>query len=158
MAMSAIFNSSETFDSSIYSCVTSGKIDTSIINWLAIRKDGDFALIPQYDLNSAYFSLFKERLTPVFNKVITNLKKQKEHLALQLNLEFGNMTEEEFDKQEKKYLSEPQEVPLQELQQNINMLFAFSNVVMDAEEISEAFDCRLDAAEEALQLLLFEDK
>jgi hypothetical protein len=158
MNVPATLNLPVTADSSLYSYVTSGKIETSIINLLAIKKDGNFTLISQYDLNHAYFSLFKERLTPVFNTVLTNLKKQKEHLALQLNFEFGNISEKEFNKQEEKYLSEPQDIPLQVLKQDINMLFAFSNVVMDAEEVSAAFDCPLDTAEEALQLLLFEDK
>jgi hypothetical protein len=139
------------------SYVISGKVETSI-NWIAFKRDGDFALIRQNELDNFYLGFFKQKLTPVFNQVITNLKKQKEHLALQLNFEFGNMTEAEFNKQEEKYLSEPKRISIQELKQNINILYTFSNVDMDSEEISEAFDCQIDTAEEALQLLLFEDK
>jgi hypothetical protein len=128
------------------------------INWIAVKRDGNFALIRQNELDNFYLGLFKQKLTPIFHQVITNLKKQKEHLALQLNFEFGNISEVEFDKEEKKYLDEPKKIPIQELKQNIDILYTFSKVDMDSEEISEAFDCQIDTAEEALQLLLFEDK
>jgi hypothetical protein len=142
---------------SMYSYAAPGKVETSV-NWIAFKKDGDFTLIREYELNNAYFNMFQRKLAPVFNKVITNLKKQKEHLALQLNFEFGNMPEEEYNKQEEKYLVDVEDVSTQELKQAIDILFSFSNVAMDSEEISEAFNCRLDTAEEALQKFLFEDK
>jgi hypothetical protein len=144
-------------DQSICSYVAPGEIGTSV-NWIALRKDGNFTLIREHDLNSAYFSLFRKELTPVFNSVITNLKKQKEHLALQLNFEFGNIPEEEYASQEEKYLVEAKDISVQELKRYIDILFTFSDVVMDSEEISEAFNCPLDTAEEALRTLLFKDK
>jgi hypothetical protein len=140
----------------IYSFATPKRIDTSI-NWLIAKKGGDFTIIRENDLNNMYLTIFKERLTPVFNKVINNLKKQKEHLALQLNFEFGNISEKEYDKQEEEYLCEPEEVPVQKLKQDINILFTFSGIVMDSEELSEAFNCQIGTAEKALQTLLFRD-
>jgi hypothetical protein len=142
---------------SIYSYAAIGKVETSV-NWFAFKRDGNYTLIREYELRNAYSKFFQQELTPVFNKVITNLKNQKEHLALQLNFQFGNISEEEYNKQEEKYLVEAEEVSTQELKRAVNILFSFSNVAMDSEEISEAFNCRLDTAEEALQLLLFEDK
>jgi hypothetical protein len=142
---------------SIFSYAAPGKVETSV-NWIAFKRDGNFTLIREQELNNAYFNLFQRKLTPVFNKVITNLKKQKEHLALQLNCEFGNISEEEYNKQEEEYLVEAEDVSTQELKQAIDILFSFSNVAMDSEEISEAFNCRLDTAEEALQTFLFKDK
>jgi hypothetical protein len=141
---------------SIYSYAAPGRVETSV-NWATPKRDGSFILIPERELNDAYFNLFQIKLTPVFNKVITNLKRQKEHLALQLNFEFGNMSEETYNEQEEKYLVEAEDVSAQELKQAIDILFSFSNVAMDAEEISEVFNCRLDAAEEALQAFLFKD-
>jgi Fic family protein len=139
-----------------YSYAASGKIGTSV-NWLILKKNGCFTLVQERDLNSAYLNFFKKTLTPTFNKVITNLIRQKEHLALQLNFEFGNMSEDEYNRQEEAYLVEEEDIPIQKLKQHIDILFALSDVVMDAEEIAEAFNCPVNTAEEALQKLLFED-
>jgi hypothetical protein len=140
----------------IFSCASPGNVKTSV-NWIAVGRDGDFTLIPDRELNNAYFELFQKKLTPVFNRVITNLKRQKEYLALQLNLEYGNISENEYAKQEEKYLVETENIRTKELKQAIDILFSFSGNVMDAEEISEAFNCRIDTAEEALQSLLSKD-
>jgi hypothetical protein len=45
------------------------------------------------DFNQYYFRMIKDTIAPVFNKVVTNLLKKKEFLALQLNHEFGNIDE-----------------------------------------------------------------
>jgi hypothetical protein len=140
----------------MYSYAASGKTKTSV-NWIILKKDNDFTLIPERDLNNAYLNLFKRALTPTFNRVITNLMRQKEHLALQLNFEFGNISEVEYARQEEKYLIEEEDIPIQALKQHIDILFTLSDVVMDAEEVSEAFNCSVDTAEKALQKLLFED-
>jgi hypothetical protein len=141
----------------IYSYAAAGKVETSV-NWILFRKNGDFTPISEHTLNNVYLDFFKTELIPVFNSVITNLKKQKEHLALQLDFEFGNISEEAYSGREAMYLIEPEEIPARKLKQNINILFTFSNIVMDAEEISEAFNCRLETAEDALQMLLFKDE
>jgi hypothetical protein len=147
-----------TIERNVHSCAaTPGKIGTSV-NLITFKRDGSFTLISEYDLNKAYFDLFRKKLSPVFNKAITNLKRQKEHLALQLNFEFGNITNEEFDKQEAQYLVETEDIPAEKLKQDINILATFSDVVMDAEEISDVFNCRIDTAEEAIQMLLLEDE
>lgn len=146
-----------TASQNIYSYAMPGKVETSV-NWIAFKRDGNFALIREYDLNSAYLNFFQRKLIPVFNKVITNLKKQKEHLALRLNFEFGNISEKVYNEQEEKYLTETEDIQTRELKQAIDVLFSFSNVIADSEEISEMFNCRLDTAEEALQALLSKDK
>ena len=48
------------------------------------------------DFNQYYFRMIRDNIAPVFNKVITNLLKKKEFLALQLNHEFGNIDEEDY--------------------------------------------------------------
>jgi hypothetical protein len=111
-----------------------------------------FTPFPPYCLKS------RKELIPVFNTVITNLEKQKEHLALQLNFEFGNVPEEEYASQEEEYLVEARDISVQELKRYIDILFTFSDVIMDSEEIAEAFNCPVDVAEEALQSLLFKDR
>jgi hypothetical protein len=140
----------------IFSYATPGNVRTSI-NWIAVRRNGDFTLIPDHELNNAYFGLFQRKLTPVFNRVLTNLKRQKEYLALQLNLEYGNISENDYAEQEEKYLVETENITAKELKQDIDILFSFSGNAMDAEEVSEAFNCHIDTAEEALQALLSRD-
>jgi hypothetical protein len=95
-----------------------------------------------------------QEIRATFNNVITNLKKQKEYLALQLNYEFGNLTEDTYHEQEEQYLVESQDIPVVELKRGIDILFTFSGVIMDAEEIAGAFNCPIDTAEEALQMFL----
>jgi predicted CopG family antitoxin len=115
------------------------------------EKDGSHS---SYDrsLDSAYFNLFRRELTPVFSKVIRNLKKRKEHLAAQLNFELGNLSEEEYNRQEEEYLDEYDIITEQELRQEIDVLYAFSDVSMDAEDVSVMFNCTIDIAEKALRL------
>jgi hypothetical protein len=111
-----------------------------------------------YSAHNDYPAFLKREVAPVLNKAITNLVKRKEHLALQLNYEFGNISEDEYEKQEEEYLDEPDEIPVKELKRHIRLLFEFSNVFMDAENVSEAFNCRLDIAEKALQELMSEGR
>jgi hypothetical protein len=96
-------------------------------------------------------------LSPLFNKVITHLIEKKEHLALQLNYEFGNLTEEEFNSQEERYLKEPEVIEKKTLAKNIQMLFNFTGRAFDAIELSEMFNCEVQSAEESIQLLLFDE-
>jgi hypothetical protein len=48
-----------TNNQSIYSYVAPGKAETSV-NWIAFKKGGNYTLIPEHDLNSAYFNLFRK--------------------------------------------------------------------------------------------------
>jgi hypothetical protein len=52
------------------------------------------------------------------------------------------------------YLSEPQKIPIEKLKNEIEILYHFSNKILDSEELSEALGCSIDDAENALQLML----
>ena len=95
-----------------------------------------------------------QELISVFSTAINNLQKRKEHLALQLNREFGNISDEEYSKQEEAYLDEPDTIPEDELIRDIHLLLTFSKVPMDACDISDALNCSINAAENAIRVLL----
>jgi hypothetical protein len=117
-------------------------------------KSGVLGVFQLNDFNQYYFSLVKDTIAPVFNKVITNLLKKKDFLALQLNHEFGNIDEKDYLDEEAKYLSEPQKLSIEKLKNEIEILYHFSNKILDSEELSEALDCSIDDAENALRLML----
>jgi hypothetical protein len=88
---------------------------------------------------------------PLFNKAITNLLNIRNHLALQLDLECGNISEEYFDEEEPKYLAEAVKIPLDKLHEDVKLLLEFSNMSLDSEDIAEILNCPIDDAEKALK-------
>jgi len=120
------------------------------------RSDGVVASIPQNVLGNLYFNAFRERFSPIFTKTIRNLLKVRNHLLLQLDLECGNISEEYFDKEEPKYLSEVENIPLEKLKEEIKVLFGFTSLPFDAEDISEILNCSVDDAEKVLKYFLDE--
>ena len=91
-----------------------------------------------------------EKIAPVFTKSIRNLLNTRNHLLLQLDLECGNISEEYFDKEESKYLSEIEKIPLEKLKEEIKLLFGFTNLPLDSEDISEILNCPVDDAEKVI--------
>ena len=92
----------------------------------------------------------KEMITPVFAKTIRNLLNIRNHLLLQMDLECGNVSEEYFDKEEPKYLSEVEKIPLEKLKEEIKVLFGFTDLPFDSVDISEILNCSIDDAEKAI--------
>ena len=119
------------------------------------RSDGAAMIIPQNTLGSFYFDSFKNRFAPVFNKAVKNLLNIRSHLLLQLDLEYGNISEEYFDKEEQKYLTEIEAIPFEKLKEEIKVLFGFINFPFDSEDISEILNCSVDDAEKALKNYLY---
>jgi hypothetical protein len=115
------------------------------------RNDGVEVMISQNVVDNFYFTVFRNRVAPVFNKALRNLLNIRNHLLLQLDLECGNITEEYFDKEEPKYLSDVETLPLETLKQQVKVLFGFTNLVLDSEYISEILNCPVDDAEKALK-------
>jgi hypothetical protein len=113
-------------------------------------------VIPQDVLENFYFNAFKEKITPVFTKTISNLLRIRNHLLIQLDLECGNISEEYFDKEEPKYLSEIEKIPLEKLKEEVKVLFSFTNLPFDSGDISEILNCSVDDAEKALRNYLDE--
>ena len=74
----------------------------------------------------------------------------RNHLLLQLDLECGNISEEYFDKEEPKYLSEVEKIPLEKLKDEIKMLYGFTNLPFDSVDISEILNCSVDDAEKVI--------
>ena len=117
------------------------------------RSDGAVAVIPHNVLGNFYFNTFKEMIAPVFTKSIKNLLNIRNHLLLQLDLECGNISEEYFDKEEPKYLSEVKKVPFDKLKEEIKLLFNFTNLSFDSSDISEILNCPVDDIEKVLKIL-----
>jgi len=113
-------------------------------------------LVPQDVLENFYFNAFRERITPVFNKTISNLLRIRNHLLMQLDLECGNISEEFFDKEEPKYLSEIEKIPLEKLKEEVKVLFSFTDLPFDSGDISEILNCSVDDAEKVLRYYLDE--
>jgi hypothetical protein len=135
--------------------VASGEILSSRLI-LTLRCDGTVRIIPQNVLGNLYFNILKEKIAPVFTKTIMNLLKVRNHLLLQLDLECGNISEEYFDKEEPKYLSEAERIPIEKLNEEIKILLNFTNLPFDSGDISEILNCSIDDAEKVLKYYLDE--
>ena len=123
----------------------------SIFNSVVIyRSDGATAIISRSVLDNLYLDYFKKKITPVFAKAIRNLLNIRNHLSLQLDLECENISEDYFDKEEPKYLSEVEKIPLEKLKEEIKVLFGFTNLPFDSEDISEILNCTVDDAEKII--------
>lgn len=88
-------------------------------------------------------------IIPVFNKAVMNLLKVRDHLLLQLNLEYGNISEKDFEREESAYLRETEKIPLEKLQEEVRILLAAGSQ-LDALDISEILNCPIDDAEQAI--------
>ena len=108
------------------------------------------------DSDRIYFEGDKYKLNSILNKIISNLLRSRDFIGLQLNLEFGNITDEQYERLELDYLSEPQDIDISVLKSDINVLMWLSNKIFNAEEISTMFNCSLDKAEKAIDLILLE--
>jgi hypothetical protein len=109
------------------------------------------SVIPQNVPENFYFNSFREKVAPVVNKAVENLMNIRNHLLLQLDLECGNISEEYFDKEEPKYLSEMEQIPFEKLKEEVKVLFDFTSLPLDSEDISEILNCSIDDAEKALK-------
>jgi len=150
-----LVNSVSNLEEPLYIPVVCGDFSSFSLN-LIFRRDGTVMVIPQNVLGNLYFNTFKEKIAPVFTKTIRNLLKIRNHLLLQLDLECGNISEEYFDKEELKYLSEVENIPLEKLKEEIKVLFGFTSLPFDAEDISEILNCSVDDAEKVLKYFLDE--
>lgn len=119
-------------------------------------EDGSSNALSANDLENLYFNMFIEKVAPLFNKAIKNLLNARNYLALQLDFECGNISEEYFDKEESKYLTEAKSIPINQLYNEAKLLLGFSNIALDSLEISEILGCSVDDAEKILKHLASE--
>ena len=145
-------NSESIIEEQFHFPVTGGEIPY-ISCAVICRSDGAVAAIPHNVLGNLYFSSFKEKVAPVFTKSISNLLNIRNHLLLQLDLECGNISEEYFDKEEPKYLSEVKKIPFDKLKEEIKLLFNFTNLSFDSSDISEILNCPVDDVEKVIKEL-----
>ena len=89
----------------------------------------------------------------VLKKVISNLFKNRDHLGLQLDFEFGNITECEFKEQELAFMKEPEKFDIHLLKADIELIMNFTGLVFNAEEVSAMFNCSIDDAAKAIDNL-----
>ena len=109
------------------------------------------AIFSRNDLENRFFDYIREEIAPVFTKTIRNLLNTRNHLLLQLDLECGNISEEYFDREEPKYLSEIEEIPLEKLKEEIKLLCSFTNLSFDSDDISEILNCSIDDVEKVIK-------
>jgi len=121
------------------------------------RSDGLTAVFPQNSLGNAYFFYFAKQVSPLFKKAITNLSNIRKHLALQLDLECGNISEEYFAEEEKTCLLETEKIPFDELKKEVDLLYLLSNMPLDSEEVSGILNCSIGDAERAIRSVLLKD-
>jgi hypothetical protein len=107
--------------------------------------------IPQNVLGNLYFNSFKKKIAPVINKAVRNLLNIRNRLLLQLDLECGNISEEYFEKEEPKSLTEIENVSFEKLKEEIGIILDFVRLPLDAEDLSEILNCSIDDAEKALK-------
>jgi hypothetical protein len=125
--------------------------EASSFSFAICRSDGAVVVIPQNILGNFFFNSFKEKVAPVFNKAFGNLLNIRNHILLQLDLECGNISEEYFDKEESKYLTEIEKPSFENLKEEVKILFDFTKLPLDSEDISEILNCPVDDAEKALK-------
>lgn len=119
---------------------------------------GDHSLkMPFNDFNIGYFNAVKDKLSPILNKIVTNLIKSRDFLGLQLDLEFENISSEQYEQMEMDSLTELVEIDPNLLKNDIDILIKLTNRPYNSEEISTMFNCNLDAAEKAIELLLIDE-
>jgi len=120
--------------------------EISYLSYVVVcRSDGVATVIHQDVLGDLSFNHFRRKVAPVFTKTVNNLLNIRNHLLLQLDLECGNISEEYFDKEEPKYLSEFEKIPPEKLKEEINILFGFTNLPFDSVDISEILNCSVHA-------------
>lgn len=117
---------------------------------------GQKAVMTLDEFNREYFELVKDRISPLLQTVISNLIRSRDYLGLQLNLEFGNIDDKEYEQLELDFLVEQIEIDPEKLKYNVEMLVKLSNRVYNSEEIATMFNCSIDVAEKSLNILLLE--
>lgn len=117
---------------------------------------GQKAVMTLDEFNREYFELVKDRIGPLFRTVISNLIRSRDYLGLQLNLEFGNIDEKEYEQVELDFLVEQIEIDPEKLKYNVDILMKLTNRVYNSEEIATMFNCPIDVAEKSLNILLLE--
>jgi hypothetical protein len=148
-----VSSSAFNIDNPLQFSVAEGNVSLLSLN-ITFRHNGAVAVIPQDVLGNLYFNTFREKITPVFTKTISNLLNMRNHLSLQLDLKCGNISEEYFDQEEPRYLSEVEEISLEQLKEETKVLFGFTNLPFDSEDISEILNCSVDDAEKAISQYL----
>jgi hypothetical protein len=98
-------------------------------------------------------NFYHNPLIPVFKKAIKNFLNTRKHLALQLDFECKNISEEYFLEEQDKCLFESEKIPFDELKEEVDLLFRYSDIALDAEEVSNILNCPIDDAEKAINKL-----
>ena len=129
-----------------------------VLNYTITLSEGQQSVTMSFDdFNRKYYDSVKNKLSPILKTIISNLLRSRDFLGLQLNLEFGNITNEQYEQLELEFLSEPQEIDPIVLKSDIDILMNLSNRVFNAEEISTMFNCSVETAEKAIDQLLLEE-
>jgi hypothetical protein len=96
----------------------------------------------------------EDKLIMLLSKTIINLLNRCNHLSLQLDFECGNISKDYFDKEEPKYLLQAENITHEELIEDIKILFDFTKLPLDSNDISKILNCSVDEAEKVINIIL----
>jgi GTP-sensing pleiotropic transcriptional regulator CodY len=111
-------------------------------------------ILSYHETSNIFFDDLCKKISPILNKSITFLLRNREFLGYQLDYKSGNITEEEFNSIVDDYLKPPEKIDLIELKKQILLLMKITNKTFTSDELSVMLNCDIDEAEKALDLIL----
>jgi hypothetical protein len=95
-----------------------------------------------------------DRISPVINKTLSLLLRNRDFLGHQLNYKSGNLTSQEFEELISEYLPPTIEYDLDELESEVRLLMDISDLTFNSDQLSVMFNCEIDDAERILTALV----
>lgn len=111
------------------------------------------------DISSSILGIYAagkiiDKVSPVLNKTLCFLLRNRDFLGHQLNHKMGNLTDEEFETLVQEYLPPTIKYNLNELKSEIKLLMDISALTFDADQLSVMFNCEIDDAEQILTAIV----
>jgi hypothetical protein len=97
---------------------------------------------------------FIDRISPIINKTLSLLLRNRDFLGHQLNYKSGNLTDKEFEELIQEYLPPTIEYNLSDLDNEVRRLMYISGLTFNADQLSVMFNCEIDDAEQVLTALV----
>lgn len=107
-------------------------------------------------LRSFYNKYISYTNIPVVRKAILGLVKSRDFLGFQLDHALGNISEKDFKEYVKSFLTEKTKYNADDLDEEIKDLLRIVEQPLDADVLSEVFNCEIEEAEKALARILQE--
>lgn len=133
------------------------KIDSTLSanDTIVTFNKGDMSIdIPSTILSIYAADKFIYWISPVINKTLSLLLRNRDFLGHQLSYKIGNLTDEEFEGLIQEYLPPTIRYDLDELKSEIKLLMDISALTFNADQLSVMFNCEIDDAEQILTALV----